>query len=101
MVITTFAKKEFMDLNKEKQLKELLDKHHNWPDTFLFKFIYKSDPETEKKLKALFPENAEFTIKSSTKNNFNSMSVKHIAKDTKDVFSIYKGAAKIEGVISL
>lgn len=90
-----------MNSDKEKQLKELLDNHHDWPDTFMFKFIYKSDQNTESILRALFPKNAEFTIKSSTKNNFNSMTVNHLANDSEEVFSIYRAAAKIEGVISL
>ena len=90
-----------MGLNREKELKDLLDHHYDWPDTFMFKFIYKSNQETEDRLKEIFSENSEFTIKSSTKQNFNSMSVKHLASSAKEVMDIYNKASEIEGVISL
>lgn len=90
-----------MDSEKESSLRELLDRQHDWPDNFIFKFIYKSGSNTEETIKALFPENAEFTIKSSTKNNFNSMTVNHLCSGTDEVFKIYKLAGEIEGVISL
>ena len=90
-----------MDANKVKQLRELLNEHHEWPDIFVFKFIYQSDSGSEEKLKGFFPEDSEFIIKSSTKNKFSSMTVKHLCKDSEEVFDIYKKAATIEGVISL
>ncbi len=90
-----------MASNKKDQLKELLDKQHNWPDTFNFKFIYKADQNTETRLKDIFPDNSEFKIKISTKQNFNSMNVHHLAKNSQEVMDIYKKAAEIEGVISL
>lgn len=90
-----------MSLNKIDQLKELLDKHYKWPDTFNFKFIYKADPTIEARLKDIFPENSEFKIKTSNKKNFNSMNVHHLATGSQEVMDIYKKAAEIEGVISL
>ena len=90
-----------MDLNKVKQLRELLNEHHNWPDVFIFKFIYQSDSDAEVRLKSFFPDKAEFTVKSSTKNKFSSMTVKHVCKDSEEVFDIYQKASTIDGVISL
>lgn len=87
--------------NKESELRELLDKQHNWPEAFLFKFIYKSNAETEASLKSFFDDKAEITIKQSKKENYNSMSVKYIAKSADDVLNIYNKVSKIEGVISL
>jgi len=80
---------------------ELLDHHHNWPDTFLFKFIFKSDPVIEKGLRDLFSSNSDFIIKSSKKKNYSSMTVNHLASSSKEVMDIYGKAAKIEGVIAL
>lgn len=90
-----------MGVNRESELKELLDKQHNWPENFLFKFIYKSNPETEKSLKEIFTDGAEIEIKKSKKENYNSMSANYIAKSSDDVLNIYKKASEIKGVISL
>jgi putative lipoic acid-binding regulatory protein len=90
-----------MKTERESELRELLDKQHNWPEKFLFKFIYKSNPETEKKLISMFDDTAEITIKKSKKENYNSMSVVYIAKNSEDVLNIYGQVSEIEGVISL
>ncbi len=90
-----------MEVNKRNQLRELLDHHHKWPDAFTFKFIYKCDPETELKLKKLFNTQSKITIKSSSKNNFNSMSVVHISSNADEIMDIYQQASEIEGVMSL
>jgi len=90
-----------MEVNKRNQLRELLDYHHEWPDAFTFKFIYKKDPETELKLKKLFITESKITIKSSSKNNFKSMSVVHICFNADDIMNIYLKASEIEGVMSL
>jgi len=90
-----------MDSEKQNKMIDLLDDHHTWPDTFVFKFIYKSDPATDKRLKGLFPDDSECTVKSSKKKNYSSMSVSHRASSGSEVMEIYKEASKIEGVISL
>ena len=88
-------------MTREEELKELLNKHHDWPATYNFKFIYKADESTESSLKELFPIQSEITIKTSKKKNFNSMNVHHLASNSKEVLDIYDKASKIEGVISL
>lgn len=90
-----------MDSEKQNKMIDLLNDHHKWPDTFIFKFIYKSDPSTEKSLKDLFSDNSEFILKGSKKKNYSSMSVHHIASSGSEVMEIYKKASEIEGVISL
>lgn len=92
-----------MELNRESELKALLDKQHNWPEHFLFKFIYKSDPEIEKQLRDLFvsEKETEIEIKESKKAKFNSMSVSFFAQSSDEILSIYLKARHIEGVISL
>jgi putative lipoic acid-binding regulatory protein len=89
-----------MDANNSK-LKDLLDHHHKWPDTFLFKFIFKTDPLIEKDLSSLFSESSEFVIKNSKKENYKSMTVKHLVSDAQEILEIYKKAGEIEGVLSL
>jgi hypothetical protein len=92
-----------MELNRESELKSLLDKEHNWPEHFLFKFIYKSDPAIEKQLRDLFvsEKETEIEIKESKKAKFNSMSVSFLAQNSDEILSIYHKARHIEGVISL
>lgn len=90
-----------MSINRESELKELLDKQHNWPEAFLFKFIYKSNPEIENKLKAIFDKEADILVKKSKKENYNSMSATIIAKSSDEVLDVYQKASVIEGVISL
>ncbi len=90
-----------MESGKNKKMIELLDLEHSWPDNFLFKFIYLADPITESKLKGLFSNKPEISIKSSKKKNYNSMTVIHVASSSTEVMEIYANAAKIDGVISL
>lgn len=96
-----FEKNILMELNRENQLRELLDNQHDWPEIFSFKFIYKANIETEEKLKGLFKENSEIIIKSSKKENYISMTVKHLSSSADEIMNIYAEASKIGGVISL
>lgn len=90
-----------MASDRKSELKELLDQQHQWPEAFLFKFIYKNEPTTEEQLRALFVEGAEISIKQSKKNSFNSMSVNSFMNSAQEVLDVYAKAGKIEGVISL
>jgi putative lipoic acid-binding regulatory protein len=90
-----------MGINRKSELKELLNKQHNWPEEFLFKFIYKSDADTEKKLRSLFKPGDEINIKTSKKENFNSMSVKAMMDNAEGVLGIYNKVSQIEGVFAL
>lgn len=92
-----------MDLNRESELKALLDKQHNYPEHFLFKFIYESDPGIEKQLRALFvsEEETKIEIKESKKAKFNSMSVSFLAQNSDEILVIYHKVSQIKGVISL
>ena len=90
-----------MESDKKNQLRELLDQHHQWPDNFTFKFIYKNNSQTEFELKNLFNSNSKITIKSSSKDKYNSMSVIHICSNADEIMNIYLKASEIEGVMSL
>ena len=90
-----------MGINRESELKELLDKQHNWPESFLFKFIFKSNTDAEDKLKDIFNNEAEIKVKQSKKENYKSISATILAKSSDEVLSVYKKASEIEGVISL
>lgn len=90
-----------MESEKHKKMIDLLDHHHNWPDTFVFKFIFKTDTKIEESLRNLFSNNSEVLTKSSKKKNYSSMTVKHVASSSVEVMDIYDQASKIEGVMSL
>jgi len=90
-----------MEFNRESELRALLDNQHDWPEHFLFKFIYKSDPAIEKQLRDLFIGESDIQIKESKKAKFNSMSVSFLAQNAGEILSIYNRASQIDGVISL
>ena len=90
-----------MDADKLEQLRKRLEEVHKWPSVFLFKFILPTDEEKIQKVKSLFDESAEITLRESSKGNYTSLSVKEMIMKSDDVFERYKGASKIEGVIAL
>ena len=90
-----------MDQERIENLKTLLDKEHNWPSRYKFKFIYKSTPLILEQLKAIFPKESERIIKQSSKGNYESLTVNHWAKSADDILDLYQKASLIKGVITL
>lgn len=78
--------------------KEKLEYQHSFPALYMFKFIVPSGKES--KIAALLPNN-EMKLKSSSKGNYVSATIKAMMPDSQSIIDVYENAAKIEGVISL
>ena len=86
-----------------KKLKNLLNDTSSWPSEYIYKLIYKSNPDNIKKLKKIFNEpDAVFSLKTSKNDKYTSVSVKIIAKNPDFIIDKYKIVAdQIENVILL
>ena len=86
-----------------KKLKNLLNDTSSWPSEYVYKLIYKSDPDNIKKLKKIFNEpETVFSLKTSKNGKYTSVSVKIIAKNPDFIIDKYKIVAnQIENVILL
>ena len=78
--------------------RELLNKHHEWPCEYVFKFIVPIGKESD--VTALFPS-AKISIKPSAKGNYVSITVIQTVTSADAVIEAQHRAAKIEGLISL
>ncbi len=74
---------------------------HNFPATYTFKFIVKSDEEKLDFLRSLFNDSAEITLKESSKNSYTSMTIRVKMESAEAVIQKYEAAASVEGIISL
>ena len=86
-----------------KKLKNLLNDTSSWPSEYVYKLIYKSDPDNIKKLKKIFNKpDTVFSLKTSKNGKYTSVSVKIIAKNPDFIIDKYKIVAdQIENVILL
>ena len=86
-----------------KKLKNLLNDTSSWPSEYIYKLIYKSNPDNIKKLKKIFNEpDTVFSLKTSKNDKYTSVSVKIIAKNPDFIIDKYKIVAdQIENVILL
>ncbi len=85
------------DANHEK-FRELIDKTHNWPDYYVWKFIVKA--EAHDQVVALLVGH-EITVKESGKGTYVSINARKLVNTTDEVLEIYKLVSEIPGVLSL
>ncbi|HSI78509.1 MAG TPA: DUF493 family protein [Lunatimonas sp.] len=78
--------------------KEKLDAETAFPSLYMFKFIVPSGKEDE--IAALLPNN-EMTLKTSSKGNYVSATIKAMMPSSDAIIEVYRKASNIEGVISL
>ncbi|MFL2628612.1 MAG: hypothetical protein ACJ0OQ_02500 [Candidatus Marisimplicoccus sp.] len=82
----------------EIQLKE----SQNWPGSYMFKFIIRSNFEDLDKLKAILLDyKGNLNIKSSDKGNYESISFESFFDSPSEIISIYKKVASLDNIISL
>lgn len=86
--------------DKYAKLKELLA-DQNFPLMYPFKFIIKEDQEKMVKIKRVFDETAEYSIRKSKNGNYSSITIKQMMMSTDDIIKRYQMLENIEGVISL
>ncbi|NJN25682.1 MAG: DUF493 domain-containing protein [Cyclobacteriaceae bacterium] len=78
--------------------KEKLDKEHQWPDQYMFKFVIPVAKSQE--LTDLF-EGETLEKKHSKAGNYVSITMKKLMNSSDDVIAVYQQANKIEGLIML
>jgi hypothetical protein len=79
-------------------LKAKLDEVHQWPDTYLFKFVV---PENKKgELLDLVPSGV-IQERWSKNQKYVSISLSTVMENSDDVIALYQKAAQIEGIVSL
>jgi len=78
--------------------RENLEKSHQWPSLYMFKFIVPQGKEQD--VKRLFPKNV-LTEKPSRKGKYVSITAKVMIASTDHVIEIYEKANEIEGLIAL
>ena len=73
----------------------------DWPRVYFFKFIIPSDNKKLALIQALFSDEAQVSIKQSSKGNYVSVSAKELMLSADKVINRYEKASEIEGVIAL
>lgn len=79
-------------------LKCRLDETHQWPATYVFKFIVKKEHLEE--LVAVLPDD-EVNTRESSKANFISVTIEPIMNSSAEVIEVYRKTAAIKGLIAL
>ncbi len=82
----------------EVQLKE----SQNWPGSYMFKFIIKSNFEDVDTLKSILSQyKGDLKVKSSDKGNYKSISFEGFFDSPIEIISIYKKIGSLDNIISL
>ncbi len=90
-----------MDEEKKNLLRERLNAIHHWPSTYMYKFIFETNPDKVISLKLIFGESAQFITRESSGGKYTSLTIKEIMMDADSIFSRYEAVGKLEGIISL
>ncbi len=85
-------------MNSVEAFKEKLDREHNWPDVYVFKFVVSKLKEQD--FRALFNKET-FHEKRSKAGNYISFTLKREMESSDEVVNVYMKAKTIEGLIAL
>ena len=84
------------------RFRKQLEDSQQWPGLYMFKFILKSGSEQIEKLKNLFENpDKEVSLVNSSKNTFQSLTIKIEMKSPDEVIEIYKKVGHFDDVIIL
>lgn len=78
--------------------KEKLDKEHEWPTTYMFKFVVPANKAHE--VRTIFSKESLQT-KQSKNGNYVAFTMKKLMRSSDEVVELYLEAGKIEGVVAL
>ena len=81
------------------KFKELLNEEYSWPARYPFKFIVKSEYQSE--VEGLFKDKVEIVIKPSSGDKYVSVTIYAQMQSAEAILAIYDGATAIQGIISL
>ena len=96
-------------MNSKENPAEFYERFHDqlqasqvWPGLYMFKFIDRSDSAQIEKLKNVFNDpSKEVSLVSSSKNTFQSLTIKIQMKSPDEVIDIYKKVGQFDDVIIL
>lgn len=83
------------------RLRQTLEKVHDWPSVYMYKFILEPDQVKVDMLIALFPAESEILRKYSASGKYVSLTVKEVMMNAEEVVARYDKASEIPGVITL
>jgi hypothetical protein len=83
------------------KLRDTLQKIHEWPSLYMYKFIFEPDHDRLDRLLALFPPESEILRKYSTGGKYLAITVKEVMLSADEVVARYDLASEIPGVITL
>lgn len=83
-------------------LKEKLEENHQFPEEYLFKFIFPNDNEKLSEIYRIF-DGLQYTIntRESANGKYTSTSIQVFVMDAQQVIHLYQEVQKIEGVVAL
>ncbi len=82
-------------------MREALNKVHEWPSLYMFKFIMEPDDHRINAVLAVFPPEVEVLRKYSQAGKYVGLTVKEVMMSADEVVARYDQVALIEGVIVL
>jgi len=90
-------------MNEERfeKIIESLNEVHDWPNVYIYKFIFEDKPNNKEALLNIFSEEIEISTNYSRNGKYISITIKEVMLKSEDVLHRYKEAAKIEGIIAL
>lgn len=83
-------------------LKKNLEENHNFPEDYLFKFIFANDNKLLMELYRIF-DGMEYSIntRESSNGKYLSASIQAFVMDADQVIRLYKSVGEIQGVVML
>ena len=83
-------------------LKINLEKNHNFPEDYLYKFIIVNNQEKLTEIYKVFDGTKNtFSTKESSNGKYISITAKQVVMNVDEIIAIYQKAAKIEGIMFL
>ena len=89
-----------MTSSKYDKLRELFEEN-NFPMVYPFKFIIVKDEKKIIRIRRIFDETAEISMRDSKNGKYLSITIKQMMLNTDDIINRYLLMEEIEGVISL
>jgi putative lipoic acid-binding regulatory protein len=87
--------------NNYENFRSKLDKHHNWPMVYMFKFIIPTDNNKLALVQSKFSDTSVINTKESANGNYTSITVRETMMSAEEIINKYKELEGIEGLISL
>jgi len=90
-----------MPENNFDEFKLKLEKEHQFPCVYMFKFIIPADNKKMAIAEAIFNADVEISQKNSSTGKYISITAKQVALNADEIILVYKKALEIEGLIAL